>query len=171
VPLSNKIFDLLKLLSSKAKRGSSPFVPGKWIHDPYVQAGKAELVPIEWLRQFREYNREIQPKYKGQFEEVMNLVKQHGIDEPLMLQIGQKDRKALLGEGNTRLAALRKLGYEVAPVRVLRQQEVGSRGKAASMSKVPSDAYFPADTRPSQVFDDLEGEMKALLELYKWRAK
>lgn len=117
-----------------------------------------EMIPIEFVAQYREYDSSRLRDPETVSILCADIIKK-GIVEPLMLEIGQKDQKVSLGEGNHRLAAAEQLGLEYVPVRILRRMELGSEPRSVTanrpnvaITKVPVDSYFPADSRPSDVF-------------------
>ena len=139
----------------KTEVPKAPVVKEPWRDDIYTQSGKVEEVPIEWLDRLKEIDRRKQPKFD--VDELKQNIADNGLKEPLILTIGIKDGTALLGEGNTRLAALKELGYTKVPIRIVRNQE--ARGIPIDMPGVKrlldSGEHVPGDMRPSQVFDNL----------------
>lgn len=124
-----------------------------WKENTYYKTGKVAEISVEWLRQFTGNKLR---KNKEQMAEFIDNIILNGIKEPLMLVIGQKDRRVVLGEGNHRLYAAQAIGYKKVPVRVLRYNKLGDdRGIFYDkMSRVPVKGYFPADSSPLEVFDD-----------------
>ncbi len=108
-----------------------------------------EWVAIEWVDHYKELECTPSPA-------LIESLQREGFREPLVMLIGQKDRKAVLCEGNHRLAAAKSLGLKAVPVRVWRYRKCSvAAAKPAAMSRVPTDDYFPEESRPSDVFDDL----------------
>ena len=103
------------------------------IHQKYHKKGKAldrvEYVPISEIDAYKEHDREIEKKFSK--EELDNLEekikKDGGIKEPIVIQI-DGDGKALVIEGNTRIAVAKRLGIKKIPVRVI-EGEFGSINK------------------------------------------
>jgi hypothetical protein len=87
-----------------------------------VRIIKNVLLPISLLWEYREFKRDETPAPRIPFvnmydvEEVTEYVKRHGLHEPLELSI--INSRALLTDGNHRLVAARRNGYEVVPVNI-----------------------------------------------------
>jgi len=136
-----------------------PPVKEPWREDAYAKADKVDEVPIAWIKKFREYKGDELRDRKGtpEYEELKKSIEEEGLKEPLMLTIGKQEGKALLDEGNHRLAIMEELGYEKVPVRVQRFQKIGKRGVKVDM--IPKgEEYWPADSKPSEVFPELKAE-------------
>jgi len=117
-------------------------------HDLYARDGFVEYVPTVWLLQF------MRPGWKLEHaQEVAESTADGGYLESLILQVGQKDRQVNLGEGRHRLMAAVINGRSHVPVRISRSMELGDGLVCRHMSRVPTDAYFSADSSPSRVFD------------------
>lgn len=137
-------------------------------------------VPIDWLWQFREYDRGQEPDnpyalfpnddeetvrqwvsaiVKEERKTIKNLKKdimENGLKSPLLLLVGMSDGKVSLGEGNHRIKALKELGYKKVPVTVVRYKNVGN-GIIYDMPAVTNTHYFPGNAKPTNVFPDLDG--------------
>lgn len=118
--------------------------------DPYWHAG--EMVPVHELLPYREVNRRLEPKYPGHFEDVKAHVEQNGITDMGILMYNPDTHRVYQGEGNTRLAVAKELGFSHVPVRVWRSSHekkaggIAPRGWDRSTQGRP-----PADIRPSQI--------------------
>ena len=117
-----------------------------------------EDVPISWLRQL---------PGNGLRKDVAELaadIQKNGVQEPLIISVGKDIGTAKLGEGNHRLAALDRLGYDYAPTRVIVGSEYGKEKLPRSDMKgdlIPKKGeYFTADARPSAVFKSLIGKVR-----------
>jgi ParB-like chromosome segregation protein Spo0J len=89
-----------------------------------------EYVPVEEIEKYKEFDRETEKKWGSKdntLEELVDDIRENGIKTPITLQI-DRDGNALIVEGNTRLAAAKKLGIKNIPVRVV-SGEFGSINK------------------------------------------
>jgi len=76
-----------------------------------------EYVPVDEILPYKEFDRSVEHKWnKDDLQKLIESIKNSGIYEPLTLQVS--GTKALLVEGNTRLAAAQKLGLKYIPVSV-----------------------------------------------------
>lgn len=76
-----------------------------------------------------------------------------GLREPVIIQVGQNDRSAIVGEGNHRVQAAKELGYEYIPARVIVQRETYAPQKHLWADLIPEEGvYFKSDAKPSEVF-------------------
>lgn len=129
-------------------------VPTPWKDNVYAQKGIAEEVEISFLEPFQgnplRYSDE-------RMAELVEDIRQNGLREPIMILIGQEDRRVQIGEGNHRLFAAKLAGLTKIPARVMRQRNIhfGWSKVCNHMSNVPEYGYFPADAAPSKVFDEL----------------
>lgn len=114
-----------------------------------------EHVPIEHLERIREWNRETTPKWGPHdttLHELTEDIRQHGVKSPVIITYGKRDRRALLGEGNTRLAAARRLGMTHLPARVNRVSTLPEGHPVPGHDPgLESHGYIPADLKPSQI--------------------
>ena len=78
-----------------------------------------------------------------------------GWRDPLIVHYNPKTGKAWLGDGNHRLEAAKRLGYNRVPVKVLRSSGSGEYGEAAvkeadNFTRKP-DGYVPGEFNPSMI--------------------
>jgi len=81
-----------------------------------------EYISINEIEKYKEFNREDEKKWgsaDNSLEELVEDIKKNGIKTPITLQI-DSNNNALIVEGNTRLAAAKKLGIKNIPVRIVR---------------------------------------------------
>jgi len=108
-----------------------------------------ELVPVKWLNSL--VGNEVDEQ---RVQQLTQDIQKYGLDEPLLIQVGKNNRNAILGEGNHRLEAARRLGYTHMPARVVVNDN--QRGANADVDLIPQkDKYFPHTASPSQVFKSL----------------
>lgn len=125
---------------------------------PYWHAG--EMVPVSELQPYREYDRKTQQKYPGHFDGVKSYIEKHGIDDMGILIYNPETKRVYAGEGNTRLAVAKELGFTHVPMRVYRMHHSNRAGATAPKS-YPADRRVPPDIKPSEIgfnsmkFDDL----------------
>jgi ParB-like nuclease domain len=125
-------------------------MPETYKKSPYYKAGKVSLVPVHWLQKFQGNSLRRDSKEMREFaDELM----QDGLEDPVMIIIGQEDRRVSIGEGNHRTFAHIQAGLDYVPARVARQVKNIRGAYYDKMSRVPEDDYFPADSSPENVFD------------------
>jgi hypothetical protein len=120
-----------------------------------------DLVPIEWLKKLPGNRLRQTP------EEVAALgqrIEKEGMDNPLIINVGAREKTAKLGEGNHRLAALEALGYTHIPARV---SVGGSKGYGLIEDGYgnyfddlteATEKFYSQELRPSEVFKSLSKE-------------
>ena len=105
----------------------APFIPGATQtgapvpQGAWVNSGRAEItqeLPTAWLSQFREHIRS-GPKV----ERLVEQIRRDGMLEPIILDVGLNGR-AVIAEGNNRLAAAHRLGLQRVPVTVTTRRNV-----------------------------------------------
>jgi hypothetical protein len=120
----------------------------------------AEMVPVDELTRFRDIDRSAKDKAPGALQALEEQIKKNGINDIAILTYGQKSHTAILSEGNTRLAAAKRLGIKSIPVRVVRYNEGSGpiRGPGSNRlgTKVPGVepnkfGYVPGDMSPSEI--------------------
>jgi len=122
-----------------------------------VDGETTELVPVDELFKYAEFDRKTSPMMSAkQYQELKADIAKNGIKEPLLLNYGAKDRIAVLGEGNHRLAIARELGMTDIPVRVTGTQAniKGQRGKGFGRVKGTEPdrfGYVPSNQKPSDI--------------------
>jgi hypothetical protein len=120
---------------------------GRWVENP-----TAETLPVNFVERFSEFDRGARPTTSN-IDELAESIRTRGFDDALILEVDPAGRAVLI-EGNHRLAAARLLGLEEVPVRVIttgsgrlgeRGAEVGVReGLGSGNLLKPSEAI--ADT-------------------------
>lgn len=128
---------------------------------PY--ANQIEFVPTEHLDKFREYDREVEPGHadiksgvaweedKTHLDALTEDIAKNGIQHPGFLIYGQKDRRAIIGEGNHRLAAAKRLGIPAVPMRVIRQSSLRGAGRPVPGAEENEHGYVKGDMKPSEI--------------------
>ena len=121
-----------------------------------------EAVPVSTMLPYIEYDRTVggQPR----IDELKESIGKDGIKEPLILEWSQATGRALITEGNHRLAAAVQLGLTHVPVRVVRRMgphlsesllpEYGGGRHAVAVPSPPTPnrhGYVPGDMRPSDL--------------------
>jgi len=124
---------------------------------------KTEYVHVDELIALRGNKVSDTHHYKNMEELKADIVKEGGLREPVTIQVGKNDRRAMVGEGNHRVQAAKELGYDYIPTRVWVQRNVGFssfEGAGRSIKRedlLPkANEYFSADAKPSEVFTDLD---------------
>jgi hypothetical protein len=130
-------------------------IPDTYKKSPYYSAGKISLVPVHWLKKFQGNPLR---RDDDEMQDFAEQLQKEGLKDPVMIIIGQQDRRVSVGEGNHRMNAFIKAGLDYVPARVSRQQRNDGRGTYYydKMERVPSDDYFKADASPEEVFDTFQ---------------
>lgn len=99
-------------------------------------------------------------KYRNMDELKDAIESEGGLQEPVIITIGLKDRSAAVSEGNHRVQAAKELGYTWIPARVWRQDRGQTQRSHKRDDLIPeAGQYFPADSRPSQALEGLRTRM------------
>jgi len=127
----------------------------------FDEDSKVELVPVNQLLKFKQFDRYKEPKWNEKDSKltIKNLEKSflsEGIKEPLIIEYSQDDNSVLLVEGNHRLQTALNMGCDYLPARViLRKTIFGKVSKSRSMQvdgiKANEYGYISSDLRPSDV--------------------
>jgi hypothetical protein len=128
--------------------------------EPYYR--DMELVPIEVLKKYREYDRSQSPLNKESYEELKADIMENGIKDILIITYGTETDTAILGEGNHRLAIAEELGIQAVPVRVVRQRNTYQnsdisfppqkvKGVVREKDEYGYDKHIPGNLSPSQI--------------------
>lgn len=136
---------VLKELDKREKE-----MPETYKKSAYYKAGKVSLVPVHWLQKFQGNSLRRDHNEMKQFAEQLL---EEGLQDPVMIIIGQEDRKVSIGEGNHRTFAHIMAGVDNIPARVIRQRTNEGGVYYDRMSNVPKDDYFKGDAKPEEVFD------------------
>jgi hypothetical protein len=163
-------FDIKDIISKHASLEEKlpqyePQGPEPWRENAYTKAGKVDLLPISWMKQFPYNKLRYDPAVTGggpdgKSGSLVDDVKQNGLQEPLMMEFGKDDHRISLGEGNHRLRAAELAGHTHVPVRMQRattldpKQSYNNHGDP--MSRVKPGEYFFGEAAPSDVFDNFE---------------
>ena len=138
-------------------------MPKPYEKNPYFKEGKVSLVPVHWLKKFQGNPLR---RYDDQMQEFSQELVRDGLKEPVMISIGQEDRKVSVGEGNHRMNAFILAGLDYVPARVVRSKtNWGVYSQFYDkMSRVPVDGYFKGDASPEEVFDTMydQGDLSTL---------
>ena len=113
-----------------------------------------EMVPVSWLSQLKGNKL----RYTDdRMDALMADIEKNGMNNPLIVNVGRNNERAILGEGNHRLEAARRLGYTHVPVRVHVQNTVGEDAPGSQRTDIiqPEERYSSVDTKPSKVFASL----------------
>lgn len=120
---------------------------------------KTEMVPIEEAAKYMEHDRAKTPLMSSeQYQKLKDDISENGIQEPLTLQYGARDRIAAIGEGNHRLAIAKELGIKEVPMTVSgtqlskADQLADKKGFAEVPGREPDETgYVPSNQKPSDV--------------------
>jgi hypothetical protein len=127
----------------------------------FSEDSKVELVPLNQLLKFKQFDRYKEPKWNtnDSYLTIKSLEKSflgEGIKEPLIIEYSTEDNSVLLIEGNHRLQTALNMGCDYLPARViLRKLPFGKVSKTRSMQvdgiKANEYGYISSDLRPSDV--------------------
>jgi hypothetical protein len=119
---------------------------------------KTELVPVDYLNQIKEFNREeMFSSFEFQnFDEMEKEIFENGMKYPLFIGYSVPDKKVLLIEGNHRLVLANKLNIKYLPVLVNRQMssfigEQKLKAKEVSGWSADENVHIPSNMKPSEV--------------------
>lgn len=115
-----------------------------------------EMVPVSWLSELKGNDL----RYTEQeMQDLMADISANGINNPLIVDVGRKTGTAILGEGNHRLEAAKRLGYTHFPVRAHVNNDAGAEVPGAQRNDIiqPEERYSSVDTKPSKLFETLQG--------------
>jgi hypothetical protein len=144
--------DAMELINSteKALDKAEKDMPTPWKKGAYNQAGKVAEVPAHWLSKFQGNSLR---RDSSEMKEFAEKLKEEGLKDPVMIIIGQEDRRVSIGEGNHRTFAFIEAGLDKVPARVVRQRTNSGGVYYDKMERVPQYDYFKADASPEEVFD------------------
>lgn len=116
----------------------------------------AEMVSVAELDKFKEFDRagsEAEHWNTANVQKLLNEIRVNGIDEALMLAYYQAERKAMLIEGNHRLAVAKMLGIKELPVIVTRYERRDASEKAVKVTGVePNEhGYVRGTLSPTEI--------------------
>ena len=129
--------------------------------EPYYRS--MELVPIEILKKYREYDRAKDPLLNEEgYGELKADIMANGIQDISIIMYGTETDTAILGEGNHRLAIAEELGIQSIPVRVVRQRNTYQhsdisfppqkvRGVMREKDEYGYEKHIPGDLSPSHI--------------------
>jgi hypothetical protein len=128
--------------------------------EPYYR--HMELVPVEVLKRYREYDRRKDPIDKAGYKRLKKDIMENGITDISILIYGTETETAMLGEGNHRLAIAEELGIKAIPVRVFRQSNTYQhsdtsfpaqkvRGVIREKDHYGYEKHIPANLSPSDI--------------------
>ena len=127
----------------------------------FSEDSKVELVPLNQLLKFKQFDRYKEPKWNKNDSNltIKSLEKSflgEGIKEPLIIEYSTEDNSVLLIEGNHRLQTALNMGCDYLPARVvLRKSPFGKVSKTRSMQvggiKADEYGYISSDLKPSEV--------------------
>jgi ribosomal protein S18 acetylase RimI-like enzyme len=116
---------------------------------------EAELVPVSELVKFAEFDRLGKDELSFSRENIIKLkkdIRENGFKYPLIIEYYQGEKKALLIEGNHRIAVALFIGAKELPVRVVRSTRTAPK-KAVSVTGIePNEyGYVRGDLAPSEI--------------------
>lgn len=121
-----------------------------------------EMVPTVEVKRFMEFDRTKYPGSDNRINELSESIRKEGVKEPLIIQYSLSSKKALLTEGNHRLAAAMREGIEELPVRVIRRwSEFESKDKGVLVSGYKGEGHIPEDLKPSMIGIKVNASIKA----------
>jgi len=146
-PLLETLGALMPL--AKVRRGPGELMG---VYDRHI-----DDVPIDWLKRMPGNNIRSEENVRL----LMKQIEEQGLLDPGIIHAGGQSKTAMLGEGNHRLEALRRMGYQSMPIRSWVGREYGSGKPGSDFS---SDWILPpgktGDARPSDIFRSLSDLLK-----------
>jgi len=116
-----------------------------------------ELVPVEKLDKFKEFDRNvIENPFSIGIEKLSKLIITEGLKSPLIIDYSIRDRAVLIVEGNNRLGVAKKLNLKYLPARVVRRNTNFSKEELKKSMKVQGIepdkyGYVKGDLKPSEI--------------------
>ena len=113
-----------------------------------------EWVPVEELKKFKEFDRlweDANSDSKENIENLRQLIRENKLNQPLILQYSQWNRKALLVEWNHRIVAAELEWLDAVPVRVMRIKRDLDKGVEVTWIEPNQHWYVEEDLRPSEI--------------------
>lgn len=122
-----------------------------WISPSSSLHGKIGWVPTSTVASMREYHPH-ELRDPANVPHLAEDISEHGFKSPLIMEYGQNERTAYLGEGNHRLAAAERLGLSHVPVHVMRSMRTGSpRARRVPGAAEDVTGYVPGNMHPSEI--------------------
>ena len=149
-------------------------VPPTWMNHPLTIQGSVELVPTDWLFTFR--GPDVSPELtikRGtvvDMESLWESIQKNGLDEPVIMRVGIKNKKFRLESGNHRIQLFKQYGVEYTPATVQIQDYCGPDVQnvmtiATHNFDFTDDIILPDSdngyVKPSSVFKSLVGNVKS----------
>ncbi len=149
----------------KGYRGLHPsqmLIPGEVPEAKQKTAGiasDAEMVPVDWLKQYREYDRNPNSSYGEDsdpeyWNRLKNHIQQNCFEDPLTLDYDPDAGTGYLSEGNHRLGIAEELGLSHVPVHVYTSRERSNHPyqKITEPGQyLDKYGYFPQSAKPSYI--------------------
>lgn len=143
-----------------------------WKNSPLNKDGKIELVPTDWVWQYR--GQDVSPKTdlmdgsEADLGELWEDICEKGLYEPFIMRIGIKNKKFRLESGNHRIKLFHEHHVPQVPLIVQIQDECGPHVKNVMTDATHNFGYvddlvrekYEPYMRPSEVFKDLKVQSK-----------
>jgi len=116
-----------------------------------------ELVPVEELDKFKEFDRNIiENPFSIGIEKLSELIIAEGLKSPLIIDYSVSDKAVLIIEGNNRLGVAKKLNLKYLPARVIRRNLNFSKTELKKSMKVKGVepdryGYVKGNLKPSEI--------------------
>ena len=136
-----------------------------WKESEYgkIYAHVTDMLPVDILVKFREYDRKRKPfNTPEEIEKLRNELLQNGIESQLMLIYNPNNGYMYIGEGNHRLAIAIEEGITHLPARIARNKYAepdlsgvhgGAYVKNPKITTMKTCQHINSDLKPSDVFD------------------
>ena len=145
----------------------------KWKTHPLTLAGHVELVPTDWLYQYRgeDVTAGIDSKDGTtlDIESLWQNIQQDGLYDPVIIRVGKENKKFRLEAGNHRIQVFKKYGLEFTPATVQVQDNCGPEVENV-MTDATHNFDFTEDfttkafeigyMKPSVIFKSLKGKVQ-----------
>jgi hypothetical protein len=146
----------------------------KWKDHPLTKKGVVELVPTDWLFQYRGPDVTPETEIKDgtivTVDELWENITQEGLYDPVIIRVGKDNQKFRLEAGNHRIQVLFKHGVLFTPATVEIQSICGPHVEN-TMTNASHNFTFPTNStlaqlhfgyaKPSEVFTELIGRTEA----------
>ena len=145
----------------------------KWKTHPLTLAGHVELVPTDWLYQYRGEDVTAGIDLKDgttiDIEALWQNIQQDGLYDPVIIRVGKENKKFRLESGNHRIQVFMKYKVAYTPATVQVQDNCGPdvenvMTNATHNFDFTNDMYFVTleigYTKPSAVFENLISQVE-----------
>lgn len=137
-----------------------------WENNELYKQGKVEMIPTDWVWKY--WGKDVSPVTNLKdgtpvgLDELWAHILENGLDDPLIMRVGLKNKKFRLESGNHRIQVLHKNGIKFIPVIVQIKDECGPQAKDPM-----TDATHNFDFGDEILISDSDQEYRKPSEVFK----